>query len=817
MRSAWQSWTILGSLINITLWRCLILSEKDYIQSKDELANLKDTYSEGTLKTSNPVKKFFFRTGRKLTYWYVNPFGDSQNKFNKTVVKSFDDTSNSLEELNGKIQNLETKLASVVQQNDALKTRINKLKQNDIAIVDTCLGAIENSQRENSKYIDNYIRQVNPEKRKRASFSDRREISDLQYIDLTNSLASQPESQLDLESWGKTYKDTLKKQLKSIGIANTKSIIAVVCKGFLASQGIEAVRNEAFELYQTLKKSSVYSIKFVSIEPTLQRPVFVEDIFCIPEKNAGQYLQAINPILCIFCESTVNIVKSDNCSMILNKTIFKLSGQNPLQNVSQSTIDELTHLNDLGLHKYLVQSKNAYDILVKHGFHEPQISYPLVSKGKTYPRSRAYHKEDFTVGFASSPMEENQSEHRGVALLCELVKAMPNVKFEVLWRYDNTKIPEVLVSAENCTVHNGMYDMKEFYSSIDSVIIPYKTIDFNHACSLSGIEAMQNGIPVLCTDVSGVGEVVKYCGMGEVVPSTCDGMVEAINKMMENYEVYVSPTNRLRFNDKVDNSNLIDTIEKFAEDSIPAKPVTLYEWDRRLRANGKYLVKGHQNMKEYYQRQEVADKYTEERFTSKALKCFDYIERQNVDLMLEDKFESIKPKILDVACGDGRISQECIKYGETTSIDSSEAMLNIVDDRFKSKENRPKTQLCDIISEDIEGLFNVVTCFRYVRHFEYSTRKALYQKVLSHLTEGGLFIMDVPNLKFELQLKDTNGWEKYNIYDVFWTKESIIDELEKNGFKVFYIMPVGQGLMSNLPDSAKNIPMSWTIGAIKRF
>lgn len=795
----------------------LILSDKDYIKSKAELSNLKKTYSEGELKTSNPFKKFFLRVGRKMTFWYINPFGDSQNQFNKTVVKSFDDTSNSLEELNNKIQGLETKLSAVVQQNDALKTRINKLQQNDIAIVDTCLGAIENSRRDNAKLVNNYIRQVNPDKRKSAPFSDCREISDLQYLDLTSSIISQPDDKLDLETWGKSYKDTLKKQLHSIAVSNTKNIIAVVCKGFLASQGIEAVRNEAFELYRLLKQSSVYNIKFVSIEPTLNAPVLAEDIFCIPEKNAGQYMKVINPVLSIFCESTASIIKSDNCSMILNKAIFKLSGQNPLQNISQSTIEELTHLNDFGLHKYLVQSKNAYNVLIENGFHEPEISYPLTSKGKTYPRSRVFNKENFTIGFASSPMGENQSEHRGVILLCELVKAMPHIKFEILWRYDTAKLPEELSNAKNCVIHNGMYDMKDFYSSVDAVIIPYKTTDCNHACSLSGIEAMQNGIPVVCTDVSGISEVVKYCGMGEVVSPNCDDMVKAINRMVENYEIYVTTTNKQRLDFKIDNSNLVDIIEKFAEDGINSKPVTLYEWDRRLKSVGKYLVKGHDKMKEYYQQQEVANKYTQDRFTSKALKCFDFIERQNIDLIIEDRFEDIKPKILDIACGDGRITQECIKYGETTSIDSSQAMLDIVNDRFKSETNKPNTKICDIISDDVDGTFNVITCFRYVRHFEYATRKLLYKKILSHLSDGGIFIMDVPNLKFELQLKNSSGWEKYNIYDVFWTKESIIEELENNGFRVFYIMPVGQGLMTNLPDSAKNIPMCWTIGAIKKF
>jgi len=789
------------------------LKDKNFIQNSDKIKQLNQTYAGDTINTKNPLKKLVLRTGRKMTFWYVNPFGTSQNEFNNNVSKAFQDTNSTLEDFNSKINNLETKLASVVQQNEALKTRINALQKNDLMIVDSCIKSCS----DNTKLINDYIRKVNPEMREGINPNEYKEISSQILTDATTLVRNKKVDEIDFNAWEKSYKETLKKELQNISIAGTKRIIAVVCVGFLKSLGMEAVRNEAFELYRLLKKSSVYNIKFISMEPDLENPIFDGDFLCVPSKGGGKYINLINPTLCVFCESTANILRMDDWSLILRKGILKLSGQNPVRGIPKNLLDELCHLNDFGVHKYLVESKKASQILVENGFHEPTISYPVVSKNKIFSnRKRVFNKDNFTVGFASSPMTEEQGSFRGVDLLVETVKNSPNVKFKILWRYDTATIPEELKQAENCSIEYGRINMEKFYSEIDCVLIPYAHVDFNHACSLSALESMMSNIPVVCTDVSGISELVELCNMGEVAKTDSQSICEAIQKVRNSYSMYINHPGYRTLESCLDTSNLVDIIERATEEPYPKGVVTLRRWNNELKKVDKYLVKGHDSMVEYYQQQEVAKKYTQQRFTTYALKCFDFMERQNIDIILEDRFENNRNlNILDVACGDGRITQECIKYGKCKSIDSSLAMLDIVKDRFKDVPTPPETAQVDFITDTLDNSFDVITCFRYIRHFEYSTRKQLYKKFASNLSDNGILIFDVPNIKFELALKNTAGWQNYNIYDVFWTKESIIEELKNNGFKVKYIIPTGQGLMSNVPENARNLPMTWTIGAIK--
>ena len=120
---------------------------------------------------------------------------------------------------------------------------------------------------------------------------------------------------------------------------------------------------EALELYKVLKKSSRYRIKFISIENSAETSEQEGEILYIPSYGAGNIIKAINPVLCVFCESTPHIILVDNCSMLLQRSVFKLSAQNPLQSVNENAVRELVHLNDFGLHKYLVQSEKSAEIL----------------------------------------------------------------------------------------------------------------------------------------------------------------------------------------------------------------------------------------------------------------------------------------------------------------------------------------------------------------------------------------------------------------------------------------------------------------------
>lgn len=809
----------------------------DKIVNNEELKASASVFKSENVDGVNPVKKFFMRLGRKLTFWYVQPFGERQNSFNKLTARAveqltaaesdLDDqlaadreelhkeiaaertfAAANLNKLKGSISGLEKR---IMQLESHLASEVEQLKISDSAVE----AAAINRSNENVSEFNEYIRRVDPDKRRNAAYSECFDISREFANSAADELVRQPEEKVNLESWGREYRNSVMHQIGNMEREATKKIIAVICKRFKISQGIEAVRSEALELYRLLKRASVYNIRFISIEPDIVEVSQQDEITFIPEKGAGSYIASIDPVLCVFCESSPHILLSDNCSMLLNRAVLKLSAQNPIQELTANTIKELNHLNDFGVHKYLVQSKRAAQTLIDNGFREPVVSYPLISQGKIYLRKRSYNRDNFTIGFASSPMDDKQSEARGIDLLCCVIERNPSVSFVILWRYESAAVPEIMKNSANCRIEYGKVDMTEFYSSVDCVIVPYKSFDYNHACSLSAIEAMQNGIPVISTDVSGVSEVVEQCGLGEVVPADCEAISAAIIKIADDYKTYSSDRCRQRLEKILDNTNIVDLIEHEADRPLSAKAVTLYEWDRRLKLNNKYLVKGHQAMKEYYQQQEIADKYTEVRFTSKALKYFDFIERQNIGVIISSCFADRKPKILDVACGDGRITSECIKYGECTSIDASPAMLDIVRSRFEKEENKPKLQICDVISDTLGGSFDVITCFRYIRHFEYETRKLIYKKFRDCLCDHGIMILDVPNIDFELRLKEITGWQNYNIYDVFWTKESILEELSCSGFKVKYIIPTGGGLMTNLPADVRKMPMTWTIAAEK--
>lgn len=450
--------------------------------------------------------------------------------------------------------------------------------------------------------------------------------------------------EIDLEKYQKDYRERITEELNDIKSIDSRKIVLIICRNYRSSKEKEDRKKEAFEVFWLLKKVRIYLVRFISLELEQTEPLEEGEVLFLPEKNAGTYIHAIRPDLCIFFEQTPDIIRVDHCSMILNKAIFRLSGQNPLQGISQSTIEELTHLNDYSVHNYLVQSETAYQILVQNGFHEPEI-WDSFSSDKS---------------------------------------------------------------------------LKEEWINL--------------------IER----------------EVGKEC------PATC---------------------------------------------------VTLYEWDRILRLHQKSLVRGHQSLKLYDQQKERAVNDAQECFPSHAFQYLDWLERQNLCAIVEDWFSGLPIKSLDIACGDGRITQECIKYGNCIAIDTSEEMLELVNNRFQAEKNRPVTKGLDIITDPLLEQYDLITCFRYIRHLDYKTRKLFYKKIFAHLSEHGLFVMDVPNLAFELPYKIGNGWQNYTIYDVAWTKKGILEELRKNGFQVQYILPTGQGLMPQLAEDIRNLPMVWTIGA----
>lgn len=795
-----------------------------------EIEEQKVTYNGCEINERNPIKKIIKRFGRKLSFWYIHPFGEKQNQFNNSVSNSIDELEQAklkTEEYHKEAESLIMGMAAVQTSYKALLNEFNAVKLRS-TLNSNNIQRIQNWVDNGNEEIDNYLIDINPEMRKGINKAEVKELTSYGYSGLGEKIITLKRAEHDspatariLSEIEKCYISGAKNELELIKIRYQHNTIAVICVGLHDSLGLEAIRNEAYDLYMMLKNKSIYNAKMISIEPNFTEIVVKDGITYLPmsdDEKVRSHMAEVNPQLCIFCESTANILHINNGSFLMFRSIVKLSGQNPLQAMNGNIIEELAHLNDFGVHKYCVQSKTAYDIMVKAGFREPIISYPVINniKERFKVTRKPFVNGKPVVGFASSPMGEEQMEFRGMTLLGELIKLTPEVTFKVLWRNKELAVPEEIKNSPNCVLEYGKYDMNKFYSEIDVLLIPYKNIDFNHACSLSALEAMYNGIPTVATKVSGVSEVVEYCGIGEVAENNANALAEAIGFTVQNYENYNSQDKKDKLISYLDSVNVLKMIEDEVKVELPKGIVTLQEWDRQLRQNDRYLVKGQGAMKEYYRNNEVASTYNANRFESFPENCFDLLERKSINIIVEDHFKTGDLKIMDIACGDGRILQEGLKYGECIAIDSSEAMLSIVRKRFEDKADRLKTMHADFFDDKIDTEFDVITTFRYIRHFEYAKRKQLYDKLKQNLKQNGLLIFDVPNINFEIKQKLEHGWGSYNIYDVFWQKDDFIDEMSRNGLEVKYIIPVGQGLATHTTSDYKLEPMTWTVAVSRR-
>ncbi len=754
----------------------------------------------------------------------VSPFRKQRN-FNEAVNAALDDAGTSFEEHEKQLSRLELEIKALVNQTNALKTQINKLKS-----VENQHFSFMCSQSDlHDEQFNKCMLESKPECRQsveekniiEAGTGFNSALAEC-FKAVKNAGDNHELSSEQLEKAGKLFRNTIQDDFKRFHNRYNENVIAVVCTDLTQHCGMEAIRNEAYDIYNMLKRKSKYNIKLVSIEKSVTDMVCRGDIICIPSSKTRECMNRINPVLCIICESTAHVLTANDCGLLMFRSIIRLSGQNPLRDVSENTLAELCHLNDSGMHTYCVQSQTAYNKMVENGFHEPFISYPVIDINKhIYScRKNAHDLKKFTVGFASSPMTDEQSHHRGIDLLCETVKETTGVEYLILWRNENVEVPDELKKSSHCRIEYGRYDMEKFYSEVDCVLIPYASENFNHSCSVSAIEAMLNGIPVISTEISGISEIVKKFGIGLVANQLPTNLATCCNQLRKQYNSYSNDKLVANLKKFFSENNIVKMAEHEAKKSSVKGTVTLYEWDRLLKKKNKYLVKGHENMKKYYQNSEIAENYTVHRFKKYPQNCFDMMERETINLIISDYYNNSNDlQLLDIACGNGRIVQELIKFGSCKAVDSSEAMLEQVAtnlqptcNQLPTGCNQLATSVCDFILEKCDGNFDVITSFRYIRHFEYKTRKLLYKKIRECLDENGIFVFDVPNRTFELKLKTMNGWGNYNIYDVFFTKEDIIRELQNNGFEVRYIIPVGNALTDRIPDN-----MTWTVGAVKKI
>src|SRR3989344_429099 len=185
-------------------------------------------------------------------------------------------------------------------------------------------------------------------------------------------------------------------------------------------------------------------------------------------------------------------------------------------------------------------------------------------------------------------------------------------------------------------------------------------------------------------------------------------------------------------------------------------------------------------IKRYYENEKLSESYISNRFVRPLGRLI-----HNNQVSFLNKFinkNNIKT-VMDLACGPARISKDIVGIESGIAADNSAPMLKIAK---KYLDNKWKTKKIDAFKLNINKKFDLVFSFKFIRHFDLKKRAKLYNNIKKLLGRNSYFICDVPN-------KKVYNWhtKKYPspVYDEFWNRSTITEELNKNGFFIVKLVP----------------------------
>lgn len=129
---------------------------------------------------------------------------------------------------------------------------------------------------------------------------------------------------------------------------------------------------------------------------------------------------------------------------------------------------------------------------------------------------------------------------------------------------------------------------------------------------------------------------------------------------------------------------------------------------------------------------QLASEYDENRFGNTYGKFIDFLERK----ILTEIFKNSSGKILDLACGSGRLTNFA-----SSGADASEEMLKIAKKKFPEKEFLlSKSNQLPIENESFDGCLS----FHFIMHLNEEDFKKTIGEVHRILVKNGTFVFDIP-------------------------------------------------------------------------
>jgi glycosyltransferase involved in cell wall biosynthesis len=227
------------------------------------------------------------------------------------------------------------------------------------------------------------------------------------------------------------------------------------------------------------------------------------------------------------------------------KTVLTIAKGTPVLESVEKNAAILKELNGI-----VVESERDKDLMLQLGVSPDrvQLIYPGIA-----PQSTRIPSGPFTIMFASSPFQKHGLLSRGINLMIEVARLLPDVRFRFVWRTGPQRVKELVRDAgtRNVEIIEGFVsDMNALYDSSHAAILPALAYNSLKPCPHSGLDSLAHGKPLLVSSATSFAHLVeeRQCGVvfEPTIPSLCDAIRE-LKSRYSHYQANALPTSQACF------------------------------------------------------------------------------------------------------------------------------------------------------------------------------------------------------------------------------------------------------------------------------
>ena len=197
------------------------------------------------------------------------------------------------------------------------------------------------------------------------------------------------------------------------------------------------------------------------------------------------------------------------------------------------------------VHRFIVHSTSGAQDLIRWGANPAyvRVLYPGIDLTR-YASAPSHPHKRFRILFATAPDHADGFAKRGVNLLLDVARRVPDVDFHFIWRPWGTssQLMQRLIEEHdlrNVSLRIGLVpDMASVFADADATIAPFLHGLDMKVCPTSLVESLACGRPVLVSTKVGIAELVQNNLCGEVAEPTAEDMCMAIERLRGRYASY---------------------------------------------------------------------------------------------------------------------------------------------------------------------------------------------------------------------------------------------------------------------------------------